>query len=159
MVWWWVEMQSFQMVLNNILMEVYHNIVRVEEEFLQKNNRINLTIREMHLIECVGEDKENGKTVSEIAEFLKIAKPSVTVAVGKLEKKGYLSKNSCHTDGRIVRVKLTREGRKVYTYHKQYHMTMIHEIEGEFGEDEREVLVRVITRLNKFFEKSVGAAT
>jgi DNA-binding MarR family transcriptional regulator len=81
-------MQSFQMVLNNMLMQVYHNIVRVEEEFLQKNKRINLTIREMHLIECVGEDKENGKTVSEIAEFLKIAKPSVTVAVGKLEKKG-----------------------------------------------------------------------
>jgi DNA-binding MarR family transcriptional regulator len=152
-------MQSFQMVLNNMLMQVYHNIVRVEEEFLQKNKRINLTIREMHLIECVGEDKENGKTVSEIAEFLKIAKPSVTVAVGKLEKKGYLSKNSCPKDGRVVHVTLTREGRKVYTYHKSYHMSMIHEIESEFDEDEREMLVRVITRLNKFFEKSVGAET
>jgi hypothetical protein len=36
---------------------------------------------------------------------------------------------------------------------------MIHEIESEFDEDEREMLVRVITRLNKFFEKSVGAET
>ena len=147
------------MILNNMLMEVYHNIVRVEEEYLQKNKRINLTIREMHLIECVGEDRETGKTVSEIAEFLKIAKPSVTVAVGKLEKKGYLSKNGCQMDGRVVRVTLTREGRKVYAYHKQYHMSMIHEIEGEFCEDEQEMLVRVITKLNKFFEKSVGAAT
>jgi DNA-binding MarR family transcriptional regulator len=113
----------------------------------------------MHLIECVGDDKENGKTVSEIAEFLKIAKPSVTVAVGKLEKKGYLNKNGCQTDGRVVRVTLTREGRKVYAYHQRYHMSMIHDIESEFGEDEREMLVRVIARLNKFFEKSVGVTT
>jgi DNA-binding MarR family transcriptional regulator len=140
-------------------MEVYHNVVRVEEEFLQKNNRINLTIREMHLIECVGAEKESGKTVSEIADFLKIAKPSVTVAVNKLEKKGYLSKNGCHTDGRIVRVTLTREGRKVYAYHKRYHMSMIHEIESEFNEEDQELLIRVIDKLNKFFEKSVGAAT
>ncbi|NLA86822.1 MAG: MarR family transcriptional regulator [Clostridiales bacterium] len=152
-------MQSFQMILNNMLIEVYHNIVRVEEEFLQRNSRINLTIREMHLIECVGEDREKGKTVSEIAEYLKIARPSVTVAVKKLEKKGYLSKNSCETDGRVVRVTLTREGRKVYAYHKRYHMSMIHEIESEFDESEQELLVRIIAKLNKFFEKSVGAET
>ncbi len=152
-------MQSFQMMLNNMLIEVYHNIVRLEEEFLQRNSRINLTIREMHLIECVGEDREEGKTVSEIAEYLKIARPSVTVAVKKLEKKGYLNKNSCETDGRVVHVTLTREGRKVYTYHKRYHMSMIHEIESEFDESEQELLVRVIAKLNKFFEKSVGAET
>ncbi|WP_159435366.1 MarR family winged helix-turn-helix transcriptional regulator [Sporobacter termitidis] len=142
-----------------MLMEVYHNILRVEEEFLQNNDRVNLTIREMHLIECVGMDKENGKTVSEIAEYLKVAKPSVTVAVNKLEKKGYLCKNSCHTDGRVVRVTLTREGRKIYLYHNRYHLSMIHEIEDEFGDEEQAYLIRVIGKLNKFFEKSVGAAT
>lgn len=152
-------MLSFQKLLNNMLMEVYHNIVRVEEVFLQRNSRINLAIKEMHLIECIGQEPETGKTISEIADYLKVAKPSVTVAVNKLEKKGYLNKNGCHTDGRVVRVTLTREGRKVDAYHKRYHMSMIHEIENEFGEDEREMLVRVIAKLNKFFEKSVGAET
>ncbi|MEL4105697.1 MarR family transcriptional regulator [Oscillospiraceae bacterium CM] len=151
-------MQNFQKTLNDMLMQIYHNIVRFEEEFLQNNSRIDLTIREMHLIECVGTDK-NGKTVSEIADYLKVAKPSVTVAVNKLEKKGYLSKNSCRTDGRVVRVTLTREGRKIDAYHKRYHLSMIHEIENEFGEDEQAYVVRVIARLNKFFEKGVGAAT
>jgi DNA-binding MarR family transcriptional regulator len=152
-------MLGFQKILNDMLVEVYHNIVRVEEEFLQKNNRINLTIREMHLIECVGLDSENGKTVSEIAAYLKVRRPSVTVAVGKLEKKGYLCKNGCHTDGRVVRVTLTREGRKIYLYHKRYHMSMIHEIENEFDASEQDTLIRVIAKLNKFFEKTVGAAT
>jgi DNA-binding MarR family transcriptional regulator len=154
-----VRVLSFQKMLNNMLMEVYHNIMRVEEKFLQNNHRINLTIREMHLIECVGMDRENGKTVSEIADYLKVARPSVTVAVNKLEKKGYLCKNGCDTDGRVVRVTLTREGKKIDAYHKRYHMSMIHEIEDEFDEAERDCLIRVIAKLNTFFEKSIGANT
>jgi DNA-binding MarR family transcriptional regulator len=102
-------MREFQKTLNYMLTEIYHNILRVEEEFLQNNHRINLTIREMHLIECVGTDRENGKTISEIADYLKVARPTVTVAVSKLERKGYLAKNGCLNDGRVVRVKLTRE--------------------------------------------------
>jgi DNA-binding MarR family transcriptional regulator len=152
-------MQEFRKTLNYMLTEIYHNIMRVEEEFLQKNNRINLTIREMHLIECVGTDRENGKTISEIAEYLKVARPTATVAVGKLERKGYLSKNGCSSDGRVVHVKLTREGRKVDLYHQRYHMMMIHEIEDEFDEEERGSLLRAVKRLNTFFERSVGAKT
>ena len=83
----------------------------------------------------------------------------MTVAVGKLERKGYLSKNGCQNDGRVVRVKLTREGRKVDRYHQRYHMLMIHEIEDEFDEEERVSLLRAVKRLNTFFERSVGAKT
>lgn len=152
-------MQGFQKLMNDMLIQVYHNIVRVEEEFLQKNDRINLTIREMHLIECVGMDRENGKTISEIANFLKVRRPSVTVAVSKLEKKGYLTRKDCDKDGRVVHVTLTREGRKVDMYHKRYHLSMVHEIEDEFDAAEQDTLIRVIAKLNKFFEKTVGAAT
>jgi len=148
-------MQDFPHVLNSMLVEVYHNIMRVEEQFLKNNNRINLSIREMHLIECVGMDKEKGKTVSEIAEYLKIARPSVTVAVNKLERKGYLEKQGCETDGRVVRVTLKREGRKVNIYHRQYHMNMVREIEKEFNEEEQEYLLRTIIKLNDFFKKGV----
>jgi len=146
-------MQGFAQLLNQMLVEVYHNILRVEEEFLKNNNRINLSIREMHLIECVGMNKEEGKTVSEIAEYLKVARPSVTVAVNKLAKKGYLEKQGCRTDGRIVRVRLSREGRKVETYHRQYHMNMVRAIEAEFDAGEQEVLIRAIVKLNDFFKK------
>ena len=150
-------MQDFSHLLNEMLVEVYHNILRVEEEFLKHNNRINLSIREMHLIECVGMDKENGKTVSEIADYLKVARPSVTVMVNKLEKKGYLVKQGCQSDGRVVRVFLSREGRKVDAYHRQYHRNMVREIEGEFNEQEREHLIRAIEKLNEFFKNSTGS--
>ena len=80
-------MLEFQKTLNCMLMDIYHSIMRVEEEFLQKNKRVNLTIREMHLIECVGKGSlKDGKTVSEIAELPQCCtRPTVTVAVNKLE--------------------------------------------------------------------------
>ncbi|HPE15887.1 MAG TPA: MarR family transcriptional regulator [Oscillospiraceae bacterium] len=151
-------MQDFAHILNSILVEVYHNILRVEEDFLRKNNRIDLSIREMHLIECVGMDRETGKTVSEIAEYLKVARPSVTVMVNKLERKGYLEKQGSRTDGRMVCVRLSREGRKVEAYHRQYHMNMVREIEKEFDPAEQELLIRTIVKLNDFFKKGVGDA-
>ena len=150
-------MEGFSKLLNDMLMSVYHNIMRVEEEFLQNSERLNLTIREMHLIECVGEGDEEGKMVSEIAEFLKVAKPSVTVAVRKLEKKGYLARNGCSSDGRIVRITLTREGKKVFRYHMRYHLGMAREIEKDLQDCEKQLLIKTIGKLNKFFEMSVGA--
>ena len=44
-------------------------------------------------------------------------------------------------------------------YHTRYHLSMVHEIENEFDAAEQDTLVRVIAKLNKFFEKTVGAAT
>lgn len=151
-------MPDFAHVLNGILVEVYHNILRVEEDVLRKNNRIDLSIREMHLIECVGTDRETGKTVSEIAEYLKVARPSVTVMVNKLERKGYLEKQGSRTDGRVVCVRLSREGRKVEAYHRRYHMNMVREIEKEFDPAEQELLIRTIVKLNDFFKKGIGDA-
>ena len=147
-------MKDFSHLLNQILVEAYHNILRVEEEFLRKDNGIDLSIREMHLIECVGTDRESGKAVSEIAESLRIARPSVTVAVNKLEKRGLLERKGCHSDGRIVRIVLTREGRRIDSYHRRYHMRMVQEIEKAFDEQEKEYLIRAIIKLNDFFTGS-----
>ncbi len=149
-------MSEFANHLNSILVETYHNIVRVEEDFLRNNHKINLSIREMHLVEYVGMDKENGKTISEIAEYLKVAKPSVTVAVMKLVKKGYLIKEGSDSDGRVVRVMLTKAGRVVEAYHHMYHIGMVQEIEKGFDDEEQEVLIHAIKKLNEFFKRSIG---
>lgn len=146
-------MHDFSKLLNNILMQVYHNIMRVEEEFLQKNSKINLTIREMHLIECIGECANEEKTAGEIADYLKVARPSATVAIKKLEQKGYLNKSASGVDGRVVRVTLTREGSKIFRYHKRYHTNLVSEISDCFDEEEQGCLIRAINKLNEFFEK------
>ena len=149
-------MDKFDMELNSILVEVYHNILRVEEQTLKKANGISLSISEMHLIEAVGKGAEAGRSISEIAEDLNITRPSATVAVNKLEKKGYLEKLSSKEDGRVVRVHLTREGQVVDRYHRYYHHNMVKEISSEFTEEEKLYLLKAINKLNDYFKKGIG---
>jgi len=151
-------MQGFTEVLNDMLVTVYHKILRVEEDFLQNGIGAGLTIREMHMIEYIGRAGVYGRTLSEVAEFLGVARPSVTVSVRKLEQKGFLTKNGCTLDGRVIRVTLTRVGRKLFMLHMHFHMVMIKQLEEGLADDEKSALVRVITKLDSYFEKSIEAS-
>ncbi|GAB3085668.1 MarR family transcriptional regulator [Nocardioides zeae] len=54
----------------------------------------------------------NGElSVGELAAFERVQPPSMTRAVRKLEEKGYVARRSHETDGRLVLVSLTDEGR------------------------------------------------
>jgi len=152
-------LQPFRVVLNDLLVAVFDNILRVEEEYLQKGIGNGLTIREMHMIEYIGKAGQEGRTLSETADFLKVARPSVTVAAQKLANKGFLTKSDCEQDGRVVRVTLTRNGRRVYMHHMRFHMLMVRELEEGLDEDEKSILIRAIDKLNRFFENSIEAAT
>ena len=92
-------MEDFSSTLNEILVEVYHNILKMEEQTLKNMGNVQLSINEMHLIESVGKKGDSGLTVSELASALRITRPSATVAVNKLEKKGYVEKRNCENDG------------------------------------------------------------
>ncbi len=54
--------------------------------------------------------------------------PSATIAVNKITAKGYTEKMRCQEDGRVVRVRLTKEGQKIERYHRFYHHRMVEEL-------------------------------
>lgn len=149
-------MDLFADTLNDILVKAYHSILRLEEESLKTISDTSLSINEMHLIECVGKGKEDGVTISNIASELCITRPSATIAVNKLEKKGYVEKIDCKEDGRVVYVILTDKGREIDDIHRQYHRDMVNEISKELNENERKHLVEGIRKLNNYFKKSIG---
>lgn len=148
-------MDDFAKALNDILVEAYYNILHIEEQAIKNNSRLQISINEMHLIESIGKEGSIGRTISEIAEDLKITAPSVTIAVNKLVKKGYVEKMKCEIDGRVVRVRLTKYGSKIDAYHQFYHRNLVREISKDFNEQERETLLNAINKLNNFFEKSL----
>ena len=145
-------MPMFSAELNELLVEIYRNIQILEESELKKN-RLNLSISEMHLIELIA--KEEGMTVSEIAQRLKVTKPSVTVAVNKLVQKGYCEKRRTEDDGRAVRVALTQAGKKVEAFHRRCHRSMIREISDDLTEEEKADLLRTMSRINSYFKTKI----
>ena len=108
-------MSGFSAKANELLVEIYRNVQILEQNELKKQ-RLNISINEMHMIELIAKGK-TGMTVSEIAQQLKVTKPSVTVAVNKLVQKGYCEKQRLPGDGRAVQVMLTPEGKKIGRAH------------------------------------------
>jgi len=148
-------MDLFQDKLNHALENVYHSVLGLEETTLKNSGRLNLSISEMHMIECVGKSM-NGRTISEIAEALSIKSPSVTVAVKKLENKGYMEKRPGETDARMVHVFLTKSGQQIYAYHRFYHRMMAREVSENLTDEEKGILIKTLDKLNEFFRKSIG---
>lgn len=150
-------MDAFSRELNDLLVKTFWTVLKVEEQMLKANHSLNLSISELHLIESVGKADDQGRTISELAQDMDIARPSVTVSINKLLAKGYVSKRRCDSDGRVVYVTLTDKGHKVNAAHSYFHSRMIREVSKELAEDEKALLLQGLQKLNGFFERKLDA--
>jgi DNA-binding MarR family transcriptional regulator len=150
-------MDEFEESLNHILVDAFNNIIKYEERSLKKLSATPVTISEAHLIEAVGSRGDDEMTVSKIATILDISKPTVTVAIQKLEGKGYIKKAPCERDGRRMIVSLTDAGKRVERAHRLFHERMVRSLSRQFAGGEKEVLLRAVTKLSDFFREKAGA--
>ena len=145
----------FYAQLSDVLEESYKLISKVEETMVHSATRLNLTINEIHLLEAAARGGENGIPVSDIAAILSLPPPSVTVAVKKLEKKGYVTRERDEEDGRVVNVRLTPEGVRVNKVHRRFHRSMAIKIAQDFSEEEKQVFLRGLDKMNRFLKQKV----
>lgn len=148
-------MDSYAVRLNAVFVDTFRLILKVEEKSIKNTEKINLSISEMHLIEVVGK-REEGRSVSEIAAALGVTLPSVTVAINKLVKKGYVRKGKNARDGRAVAVSLTRAGKKMHSVHRHFHEQMARRATEGFSEQEKIILIDGIEKVNAFLKQKIA---
>ena len=141
-------MKPFEEQLNEVIVDTYRSILRVEENILKRSDQTDLSISEIHMLEAVGKGKDRRRTISELAEVLNITLPSVTVAINKLMKKGYVEKVRGEEDGRIVYVSLTRQGRRIDSAHRYFHESMVRSIIRDMTESEMQALYKGVMKLD-----------
>ncbi|MEG1778928.1 MAG: MarR family transcriptional regulator [Oscillospiraceae bacterium] len=146
-------MNQFEKQLNELLVDTFRTILKVEEKIIRSSNEINLSISELHLLEAVGDKEHPNKTISELSATLGISLPSVTIAVNKLVKKEFLKKEKSPTDGRSVTICLTKSGDRMNRLHNYFHKKMVTEVSKEMTEEEKEAMMRGIQKLNSFFKE------
>ena len=145
-------MKPFEEQLNEVIVDTYRSILRVEENILKRSDQTDLSISEIHMLEAVGKGKDRRRTISELAEVLNITLPSVTVAINKLMKKGYVEKVRGEEDGRIVYVSLTRQGRRIDSAHRYFHESMVRSIIRDMTESEMQALYKGVMKLDAFLK-------
>lgn len=150
-----VYMGSFEDSLSSLLENLYRELNELEEKMLTAS-KLNLSISEIHMLEAVqNAGGGEGATISELSEYLAISLPSVTLSVNKLVKKAYVTRQRCREDGRVVRVALTKTGRKAERAHRYFHRSMVREIASGMNENEKLALVHGIEKLDGFLKKNI----
>ncbi len=141
---------SFSDKLSSAMEKSYVLFSRVERSMLTKSKRLNLSISELSFIEEVNKNPLVGKTIGEIASELMITPASVTAMANKLEKKGYVTRRRSLSDGRQVFIRLTDSGKRADRIHKRFHRSLADTISMNMNENEKNLLVSCIDRINVF---------
>ena len=149
-------MDAFSNALNDMLMSTYHSISVLEEAMLEDMSQGNLSISEMHMIEAIAKDKEEGRSITDLAQEQEITLPSVTMCIKKLEKKGFVTKTRSTKDGRRVIVKLTRSGLRVEVAHRYFHRQMANTIKSSLDIQEQSVLLKTLVMMNDFLKEKAA---
>ncbi len=149
-------MDEFSRELNQLLVCTYRDVGKLEEGMLHSLDGMEVSIGELHLMEAIGESKDRGVLICELAQRMELTPPTVTVAVNKLSQKGYVVKTKSTVDKRSVIVTLTRAGKRINAAHRYFHEQMVRNIEKLLTASERDGMLRGMQTLNEFIKNALG---
>ncbi|MGL5296520.1 MAG: MarR family winged helix-turn-helix transcriptional regulator [Culicoidibacterales bacterium] len=137
-------------LLRYLFVDLVDQMSIVEENQLRKRGILDLTIREVHVIEAIG--KNEHQQMSEVAQRLQISMGTLTVVIKRLIDKNYVVRRRDLHDRRIFRLDLTPAGIEVDTIHQQFHTEMIDELARDFAGDDQHYIHDFLQELVNYFE-------
>lgn len=135
--------------INDILVNLFNEILKLEEDAIITDEFKDITNNDMHIIEAVGLSGEN--TMSVVAKKLGITAGSLTTSVNSLVNKKYVTRQRSEEDRRVVFLKLTEKGKRAYEHHREYHRQMTEAVISRLDENEVPVLIKTLAGLSDFF--------
>lgn len=140
--------------LNTFLVEVFNDILKTEELYVTENC-VDLSVREMHIIEevCRAVDQGRDNRASAIAAARHVTAGTLTAAVNQLEAKGYLERVRDKGDKRSVRLCPTEKGREADRRHTGFHQELVEATVETMTTEELEVLARGLNSIAAFIRK------
>ena len=137
--------------INGYLVDIFNNVVIIEEASLKNSKFNDVSLKEMHTIDVIGSNP--GTTPSAVAKELMLTLGTVTTSLNKLEKKGYIERTRSSVDRRVVHLNLSKKGRLVYRLHRRFHKSMVTKITDGFNQDEMKVMGKGLENLHAFLEE------
>lgn len=138
--------------VNPYLVEIFNEVLIIEENALKGSQFNDLSIKEMHTIEAIGMYAEH--TTSEVAKKTFVTVGTLTVSINNLVKKGYVERIRCEKDRRVVKLGLTKKGRLLYRLHDKFHRDMVKETLVDLSEEEAKVLIKALRNLHTFLHRT-----
>lgn len=144
-----VPMEKSYRALNDVLVNLFNDIMDIEQDAIITGEFCDITNNDMHIIEAVGVDQL--MNMSSIAKKMLVTMGTLTISMNSLVKKGYVMRERSEEDRRVVFIRLTEKGKRAYYHHEAFHREMIEAVVKGLAEDEKEILVTSLTQLKDFF--------
>ncbi len=136
--------------IHTFLVEVFHDVLRLESENLRQSGCRDLSVSEMHLLEAAAQD-DAGCGMGALAARLSLSAGSVTTAVNALVRKGYLERTRCEADRRRVTVTLTPKAHEALAHYRRFHTQLVDTVASQLDEAALESLGDALGVLHGFF--------
>ena len=138
--------------LNDVLVNLFRDIMELEEQAIITQEYQDITNNDMHVIEAIGVGEP--KNMSTIAKLLSVTVGTLTIAMKSLVKKGYVIRERGKEDRRVVYISLSEKGLRAYRHHEEFHRQMIEAVLENLTEDETESLVKALAKLERWFRRT-----
>lgn len=142
-------MATTKSLINELLVEVFNNILSIEEDTLKKAG-IELSMTEVHVLEAIRNASK--PTMSNVSQKLRVTMGTLTTSVNTLVKKGFVTRKRGIEDRRMVFLRLTDASLKVLEIHDKFHDQMIDSIFKDLKLEEDEVLIRSLENVKNYFK-------
>lgn len=145
-------MEDARKTLNQLLVRVFNQILNVEERYLKRLG-VNLSINDVHILECILEDPDN--TMTSIASVLMVTQGTLTTNVSKLIERGYVTRYQDENDRRKIHLSLTEKATPILEIHTRFHKEMMDSFLDDLDYEDNVALIGAVERISNFFKEKV----
>ena len=115
---------------------------------------LDLSKQEANVVYCLG---QRGRSIMrELADSLHLHVSTMTGIVDKLAEKGFVTRERCDDDRRIVRVSLTEKGEFAFKQEHEKRQNLSLTILHSLNDDEREEFLNLFSKVATQIEKTAG---
>lgn len=137
--------------LNELLVELFNDILSIEERQISQGEFSDLSMREFHIIEQMA--KHGKSNMGKLAEKLDVTVGTLTVALNHLVLKGYAKRERNNKDRRVVEIWLTDKGQRAEAAHSEFHKDMIDASMHVLTPRKLKVLVAALREISEYFKQ------
>jgi DNA-binding MarR family transcriptional regulator len=138
----------------NTLIEIIEILTQKMEEnevgIIEQSELSQLTRKQIFYLDVIYQLKN--PSLGELADKLKLSRPSITAIVDKLERSGYVRKVKSDEDRRSSHIHITGKGNKIANLHDKIHKGIADLFTGSMSKTELSTLVKLLNKTVRAME-------
>ena len=130
------------------LMRLYRGVAAMQNREIRGNRYTDISVSELTILRFIA--SQSAPTMSEIAAQLQVTQGTLTVAMNRLVKKGYVDRYRMEQDRRIVRTVLTDMGYGALKEEERFRTRLQEQYKKALGEERAQELTAMLRELDQY---------